>query len=181
MRSGMVSGCGAASATMLLLVAAVIIAQPNLGVLERTVGGLFGSAFGSKAAEPPEVLVDELAVETDRVRGRIRNPSAVALREVVVQVRLISHENGEDRTVSATVYDLASGAEAWFGIPLVGGPSVARAELVDVRATPGTGEAKPGPPRLSRRGGVGGMQDVERIEREMKQMEEAARQATGGR
>lgn len=160
---------------MLLLIAAIMIAQPNVRVLEGAFSGFLGG-WGEDGPEL-EAVVDQLTVEAGRVSGRVRNPSAVAFSRVDVSVRLIP-EQGEARTASATGYDLAAGSEAWFGVPLVGGPAVARAEIVDVRTTAGTEGAEPdAAPR--RRGGVGGMQDVERLERELKQMEEATRAATG--
>lgn len=175
MRSGWF---GAAGGTMLLLVAAVMIAQPNV----RALDGVF-SGWLDGGEEPPMVdaRVEEVVVEPGRVSGRVRNPSSVVLSRVEVTVRL-DLAGGGSRTERASVYALAPGAEAWFGIPLLG-VSATKAEVVDVQATAVVGQATPGaaaPPRTWRRGGVGGMQDVERFEREMKQMEEATRAATGG-
>lgn len=175
MRNGWVSGCGAAGGTMLLLVAVAMIAQPNVRVLEEAFSGWLG-----RGEAEPTALADQLTVRPDRVSGRVANPSSTALARVDVTVRLF-HATGEPREASATVFDLAPGAEAWFGIPLIGGPAVTRAELVDVRATAGMRGAGPtDAARPHRRGGAGGMRDVERMEREMKQMEEATRAATGG-
>lgn len=184
MRGGWLSGFGAAGGTMLLLVLAVMIAQPNVRVLDG-IKASFDDLLGGEDDEVAvEATVDGIVVEQGRVRGRVHNPSATPLGEVVVRVRLVSPGGGEGRTASATVYGLAPGAEAWFGIPLVGGPAVASAELVDVRAKAGLAAgSSPGArtparthlPAPSRRSGVGGMQDVQRQERDMNQMQDAAR------
>ncbi len=184
MRGGWISGLGAAGGTMLLLIAAAMIAQPNVRVLDGVMTKFFE---GEDETAQVEAVVDNLTVEPGRVRGRVRNPSSVALGEVVVHVRLIPAE-GDPKTTSATVYGLGPGGDAWFGIPLVGGPAIERAELVEVRATAGAAAATPqntapqrhSLPAPSRRSGVGGMQDVQRIESDMKKMEEATRAATGG-
>ena len=179
MRSGWVGGVGAASGTVLLLVAAAMIVQPNVRVLEETFDGWL-DGWGEDEPQA-EASVDRLTVEAGRVSGRVRNLSAVALGRVDVTVRL-DLAGGGSKTERASVYALAPGGEAWFGIPLVG-ISATGAEVLDVQATAVAGESTPGRtalPRTPRRGGVGGMQDVERFEREMKQMEEATRAATGG-
>lgn len=178
MRNGWVSGLGAAGGTMLLLVAAVMIAQPNVRVLDGAFSGWLG---GGDEPPPAEARVEEVVVEPGRVSGRVRNTSAVGLGSVEVTVRL-GLAGGGARTERVSVYALAPGAEAWFGIPLVGGPAAVSADVVEVRATAGTGKTAPSgatSPRSPRRGGAGGMQDVERFEREMKQMEEATRSVTG--
>lgn len=160
---------------MLLLVVVAMIAQPNTRVLEDAVAGLFDRRGGDEPKA--EARVDQLTVDARRVSGRVHNPSAVTLRQVEVTVRLVPGGDGASRQASATVYGLAPGTEAWFGIPLVGGPAVGHVELVDVRATAGAdgAERRAEPQRRN-----GGMRDVERTEREMKLMEEATRAATGG-
>lgn len=184
MRNGWISGLGAAGGTMILLVAAVMIAQPNMRVLDGTVTKFFDGFSGGEADVQVEAVVDNLEVADGRVRGRVQNPTAVALGEVVVRVRLVAPD-GAMRTTTATVYGIAPGREAWFGIPLVG-QQVKRVELVDVRAAAGTASAAPSTPQRrslpapSRRSGVGGMPDVQRQERDMQQMQDAARAATGG-
>ena len=177
MRSGWISAFGAAGGTMLLLIAVAMIAQPNVRVLD----GVF-SGWLDGGEEPPvaEARVDNLTVEAGRVSGRVHNPSSVPLSRVDVTVQ-IDLAGGGTKTESASVYTIAPGAEAWFGIPLVG-VSAADAEVTDVQATAGAGGSGPERrtrPRTPRRSGVGGMQDVERFEQEMKQMEEATRSVTG--
>lgn len=171
---------------MLLLVAAAMIAQPNVRVLDGVMTDFFNSVTGANEEDVPvQAIVDNLTVERRSVRGRVRNPSTMTMREVVIRVRLVPPGGGEGRTTSATVYSVAPGAEAWFGIPLVGGPPIASAELVDVTATAEATPASSAPtrshlPAPSRRSGVGGMQDVQQQERDMQQMQEAARSVTGG-
>ena len=154
-------------------------------LLDGTVTTFF-EGFGGEEETEMVVVVDNLTVENGRVRGRVQNTTAAALGEVVVHVRLIAPD-GAARTTTATVYGVAPGREAWFGIPLVGQP-VAHVELVDVQAALGTASAVPGQgtpqrhslPAPSRRSGVGGMPDVQRQERDMQHMQDAARAATGG-
>lgn len=174
MRAAFSSGCiTAAGGTLLLLVAAVWIAQPNLPSLGRLFDQTVGALLDGGDSAEAQVRVEDLAVEPGRVRGRVVNASKELLHTVTVRLRLLD-PGSAPRPASATLYQLAPGQEAWFGVPLFAGDGVTAAELAGIDVSVAQRDGSPAPPRTLR-GTGGGMRDVERAEREMGQMQDAAR------
>lgn len=182
MRSGWLGGFGAAGG-MLLLVAAAILVQPNVRVLDEVGAAWSGLWDGQDDRAAPAVAVDQLKLSGDRVSGRVRNLAEVPIRRALLQIRVSSPEG--DRIHEATVYNLAAGAEAWFGIPLLAGSRAERVAFVEafVEADASSASDRRDAPATTlpsqrRRSGVGGMQDVERYEQEVQRMEDAVRSVT---